>query len=150
MKKSKFYLLSGFLGLAITTLLVSNLAHAYQGRPDLVGIQLDPAKQQLMEEKRQVIEAERQAIEDSITNQDYNTWQEIIDSRPRITDYINQDNFAQFAEMHQLMKDGKFEEAQAIRDELGLPDRMGMGFGGGFRMGPHAGYHPDWSAETSK
>jgi len=129
MKKSKLYLLASFMGLIITTLVVSNMASAAQGEPR--GSNFDPDR--------------HNAIQTALENNDYEAWKETVDSRPRITDYINQDNFDKFAEMHQLMLNGDIEGAQAIRDELGLPD-MGMmakGFKRGFGMGSRAGGHGD-------
>ena len=53
------------------------------------------------------------------------------DSRPcichfgdkNITEYVNVDNFDQFVAMHNLMNNDQFEEARAIAEELGLPER---------------------------
>lgn len=81
----------------------------------------------------------RQAIE----NDDYSSWKEAVDSRPKITDYINESNFDKFVEMHNLMQEGKADEANAIREELGLPDH-GFGFGG-----PHGGMMRHGQDETS-
>ena len=93
----------------------------------------------MKEEKMAEKEEMKQVIEDG----DYNKWKEIMDSRPKITDYINEDNFDQFSKMHKLMDEGNFEEAKEIHDELGLPDKgmkgkgMHKGFGKGFGKGMH-------------
>lgn len=138
MKKSKFYLLSGFLGLVATTLIVSSLAsaHGFGGQFDRGNI--SPERQQAMEEARQEMEAYQGAIQTALDNGDYEAWKTAIDSHPRITNIINADNFGQFVQMHNYMQEGDFEAAQEIRDELGLENTgpmMGMGFGRGWKMG---------------
>ena len=130
MKKNKFYLLSGFLGLVITTLLVSSMASAGETTRKFQGKNFDSARYEAMEESRQ-------AMQTALDNSDYNAWKEIVDSRPKITDYVNQDNFAQFVQMHKDMQAGDFEAADAIRTELGIP--MGIGMGEGPHMGGHMG-----------
>lgn len=84
----------------------------------------------LSEEQKTEIQARHEQMEQAFQNNDYEAWKNIIESKPKINDTITEENFSQFAEMHQLMEDGKFEEAKAIRDELGL-----TGFGGGIGRG---------------
>ena len=96
----------------------------------------------MQEEKKQEMEKMQTAIEQG----DYTTWKEIIESQPKMTDYINEGNFAQFSEMHNLMKEGNMEEAQKIRDELELPDR-GMGMRG---MGMHGGMMGEFGGRQHK
>lgn len=94
----------------------------------------DEEKQEVMAEKEAIMEekkAEREEMEQALTDGDYAKWKEIIDSRPKITDYVNEGNFDRFAEMHKLMKEGDIEGARDIREELGLPDGMGKGMGRG-------------------
>lgn len=112
MKKNKFYLLTGFLGLIITTLAVSSLASAQEGfrgrffdKPD---------------------ESKHQAAEQAIEAQDYQAWVTAMGQDNPMTQNITADNFAEFVKMHQAMKDGDFETAQSIAQELGLP-KFGMG-----------------------
>jgi len=83
----------------------------------------------------EAMEVTHEAMQTAIDNGDYNAWKEIVDSRPKITDYVNQDNFDQFVQMHKDMQAGDFEAADAIRTELGIPDGLGMG------DGPHMGRH---------
>ncbi|MFA6307286.1 MAG: hypothetical protein WCS88_01140 [Patescibacteria group bacterium] len=136
MKKSKFYLLSGFLGLVITTLVVSSIASAHGLYGQSTGARnIDPERLATMEEHHQAMEQYHDAIQTAIENGDYNTWKEATDSIPRITDFINQDNFDQFVQMHKYMQEGDFEAAQTLKDELGLPELgMGMGMHKGFGM----------------
>jgi hypothetical protein len=53
----------------------------------------------------------------------------------RIAQVINESNFSQFAEAHRLAQEGKYDEADAIRQELGLRTRNGEKVGAGFRQG---------------
>ena len=72
----------------------------------------------------------RDQIFSAIESGDYQTWKNLMGDRGKITEVINESNFAKFAEMHQLMKDGKMEEAKKIGDELGLGNMKGR-FGRG-------------------
>lgn len=79
-----------------------------------------------------------EAMTKAFENLDYEAWKSIMQGKGRVTQIINKDNFAKFAEAHQLSLQGKTEEAQKIRQELGLGLRngsgkagCGMGFGSG-------------------
>jgi hypothetical protein len=61
-------------------------------------------------------------MEQIIENQNYEEWLEMVGERP-ITDYVTEENFSTFLEMIALRHEGNFEEADALRAELGLPDR---------------------------
>jgi hypothetical protein len=124
MKKNRFYLLAGVLGLFVTTLAVSSFASAYQGGPNVQGPGYDPVKHEAMVE--------------AIDGGDYQAWVELHQGRGRISEVITEDNFDQFTAMHGMMVDGDYEGANAIRDELGLPEK-GKQFSKGFRMGMRAG-----------
>jgi len=69
------------------------------------------------------------AIQEAIQNKDYNAWQELrqehtnqrLGKGAKWDEIINsQEKFEKFADMKQLMEEGKFEEAQVIRQELGF------------------------------
>ena len=66
---------------------------------------------------------------------DYNAWKELMGGRGRVSQVINEDNFARFAEAHRLALEGKTEEAAKIRQELGLGLQNGSGKGMGGRNG---------------
>ncbi|RJQ33573.1 hypothetical protein C4566_03445 [Candidatus Parcubacteria bacterium] len=123
MKKSKMYLLASFLGLIVTTLVVSNIASAAQGEP--TGPNFDPVR--------------HEAVQTALENNDYQAWKEAMNSQPRITDYVTEDNFDKFVEMHNLMLAGDREAAEQIRAELGLPGQ-GKGMMGGFKRGFGMGF----------
>lgn len=68
----------------------------------------------------------RQEAIEALENEDFDEWKEAIsqDGRePKVLETINEENFDKFVEMHKLMQDGETEEAEAIRAELGLPEK---------------------------
>lgn len=83
-------------------------------------------------------EEEHEAIEKAIEENDYNAWKELVGEKG-IANKITEENFAKFAEAHRLMEEGKTEEANAIRAELGL----GTGRGDKDGHGPKNGTRPD-------
>lgn len=116
------------LGLGTLTLLLGTTgvfagsALAYQGDPTVLGPNCSSERHEAME----------QALE---TN-NYEAWKNLMDGRGRVTQVINKDNFAKFAQIHELMEQGKIAEAQKIRQELGLGLRDGTGrMMGGMGMG---------------
>lgn len=77
------------------------------------------------------------AMEKAFNNNDFTAWQKLMTGRGRVTQVVNKDNFAKFAEIHKLTEAGKTVEAQKIRTELGLGlrDGKGQGMGQGRGMG---------------
>lgn len=72
--------------------------------------------------------AERhEAMTKAFENKDYNAWKSLMQGKGRVTQVVTEQNFARFAEMHKLMLDGKTDEANQIRQELGLGLRNRMG-----------------------
>jgi|GEM_PF-2243460 len=73
----------------------------------------------------------RAAVKAALDANDYDAWVKAESNNRILPDFlkvITKDNFAKFVSMHQLMKDGKKDEAKVIADELGL--KMGGGRGG--------------------
>ncbi|MBT6690997.1 hypothetical protein HOB10_01535 [Candidatus Parcubacteria bacterium] len=124
MKKNRFYLLAGVLGLFVTTLAVSSLASAYQGKPNFEGQKRDPIKHEAMVE--------------AIESGDYQTWADLHQDNGKMLEFITEDNFSQFATLHQLKQDGNYEEAKALWAEMDFPDKK-KGFRKGFHRGMRAG-----------
>lgn len=91
-------------------MLLTTSAWAYRGDPNVQGPNYSPERHQAM----------IQAFE----NNDYNAWKEQMAGKGRVTQVINQDNFARFAEAHRLTLEGKTDEAKQIRSELGLGMRQ--------------------------
>lgn len=72
-----------------------------------------------------------EAMEKAFEANDYEAWKSLMDGRGRVSQVINKDNFAKFAEAHELAEQGKTAEATQIRQELGLGMRDGSGGGNG-------------------
>jgi hypothetical protein len=65
------------------------------------------------------------------TSGNYSAWKAAMgDNKGRAASVVTEKNFDQFAQMHQLMADGKYEEAQKVRTELGLGQGRGGKSGG--------------------
>ncbi len=76
--------------------------------------------------------AERHAImTEAFENNDYNKWKEQMQGKGRVVEVINESNFSLFAQAHKLAEEGKIDEANKIRQELGLGlgGRKGNGSG---------------------
>lgn len=69
------------------------------------------------------------AMEQAFDSNDYEAWKNLMQNRGRVTQVVNKDNFAKFAQAHALAEDGKVEEATKIRQELGLGLQNGSGMG---------------------
>ena len=80
-------------------------------------------------------EVRHTAMEKAFENKDYNAWKTLMDGRGRATQVVNKDNFAKFAEAHELAEQEKTDEANKIRAELGLGLQNGSGMGQGMGMG---------------
>jgi hypothetical protein len=104
----------GTLALVFGTMGVfSGTALAYQGNPNIKG---------------PFYTAERHAaMEKAFEDKDFDAWKNLTQGRGRMTAVVNKDNFAKFAEAHELAEQGNFAEAQKIRAELGLGLRDGSG-----------------------
>ena len=92
-------------------------AFAYRGDPGVTGPNYSPERHEAM----------TQAFE----NNDYNAWKAQMQGKGRVTQVVNEGNFARFTEMHKLNLEGKTEEANQIKTELGLGLRDGSGSGTG-------------------
>jgi hypothetical protein len=117
--KNSTKLYSGLFAIAIVaiTIATTTSASAYRGDPSVKGPDYSVERHEAM----------TQAFE---TN-DYEAWKELMNGKGRVTQVINADNFARFAEAHELAEEGKLEESKAIRAELGLGLRDGSGQGQG-------------------
>ncbi|MBU1120320.1 MAG: hypothetical protein ABIE23_03180 [archaeon] len=74
----------------------------------------------------------RASVEQALEDGDYDAWVEAIESRPKITDLITEENFDSFVELHNARKSGDHETANALAEELGLNQMPMRGFGRGF------------------
>lgn len=117
--KTSTKLLSSLSAMAIlaVTIATTTSAFAYRGDPSVQGPNYSPERHESMTK--------------AFEKNDYEAWKALMTGRGRVTQVINSDNFARFAEAHQLSQEGKLEEAKAIRAELGLGLRDGKGSGQG-------------------
>lgn len=114
-------IIATFAVLAITVILGQGLlqdALAYRGDPNKIG--------------PNCTKEQHDAIQNALESKNYAEWKKLMEGRP-IVDKITEEDFAKFAQMHQLRVEGKFEEANKIRAELGL------GLGQGQKNGPRDG-----------
>ncbi len=75
-----------------------------------------------------------EAMTQAFANKDYNAWKALMNGKG-VARRITAENFARFAEAHQLSLEGKTAEAAAIRAELGLGQQNGGGMGRGNGQG---------------
>lgn len=116
MNKKTIVLTALVLTLAGLTLIPQS-AQAYKGDPNIKG---------------PYYSAERhEAMTKAFANKDYNAWKNLMQGRGRVTQVINEKNFAKFVEAHNLTLAGKINEANKIKAELGLGLRNGTGQGYG-------------------
>lgn len=116
---------SFLLGVAVLVMggavLVPQAALAYKGDPNTKG--------------PNYTEERHEAMEKAFENKDYNAWSKLMEGKGRVTQVINAQNFAKFAEAHELAEQGKTSEAKKIRTELGLGLQNGSGKGQGMGYG---------------
>lgn len=99
-------LLSGFV-------LVRTKVLAYQGDPSIKG--------------PYYTEERHQEMTSAFENNAYNSWKNLMNGRGRVSQVINEQNFSRFSEAHRLALEGKTDEANKIKQELGLGLRDGSG-----------------------
>jgi hypothetical protein len=116
MKKTTLGLGALALVLGITAVSAGSVL-AYQGDPTSKGPNYSVERHESMEK--------------AFENKDYNAWKNLMQGKGRVTQVVNEQNFAKFAEAHELMEQGKTVEAQKIRQELGLGQHNGTGRGMG-------------------
>jgi len=77
-----------------------------------------------------------EAMTKAFANKDYSAWKSLIgNNNGRVAQVVNQSNFGKFVEAHDLALQGKMDEANKIRTELGLGLRNGSGGGQGMGYG---------------
>lgn len=112
MKKSTWGF--GALALVIGTVGVfASSAMAYKGDPTVKGPNYSADR--------------HTAMEKAFENKDYDAWKNLMQGKGRVAQVVNKDNFAKFAEAHELAEQGNIVEAQKIRQELGLGMQNGSG-----------------------
>ncbi len=99
----------------------ANTASAYRGNPELSGPNCNSET--------------RSAVKLALENNDFQSWKNLISENNRVTQFVTEENFSKFSEMHKLMSSGNFEKAKEIRTELGLGLKNGPGQKRGFGQG---------------
>ena len=117
MTSTKYQIGAAALGVIITTALVAGGAYAYQGDFSKKGPGYSPER--------------HEAMEAAFTANDYAAWKELMPGKGRVTRTITEENFSTFAQIHNLVEEGKLEEAKALKAELGLGMRDGQGMKSG-------------------
>jgi hypothetical protein len=112
MKKAIFGITALILA-AVAVTAISGQVLAYKGDPNVKGPNYTPER--------------HDAMEKAFDNNDYNAWKNLMQGKGRVTQVINEGNFAKFAQAHKLAEEGKTAEAAKIRQELGLGNGTGMG-----------------------
>jgi hypothetical protein len=129
--KNKYIALGAIIALGIAgAIAISQGALAYRGNSDQTGPNYSPERHAEMQK--------------AFENKDYNTWKELMNGRGRVTQVVNEQNFPRFAEMHKLMLEKKYDEANQIRKELGLRQGNGQGRGSGKGMKQGGGRGTDF------
>lgn len=111
---NKLFLSAGVFALLLGTIgVTTNTAFAYKGDPSVKGPNYSVER--------------HKAIEKAFENKDYASWKQLMKDKGRVAQLITKENFDAFIKSHELAEQGKFEEAQKIRQELGLPMQNGRG-----------------------
>jgi len=118
MKTNKKTLIGASALVAVILSGAYSLASAYQGDYTKKGPNYSDERHEIMEK--------------AFAETDYNTWKNQMNNRGRVVEVINAENFSKFAEAHKLAEEGKYEEADQIRKELGLRTRNGERVGAGY------------------
>ena len=114
---TKTKILTGLSLLTLTGLMIVPVTNAYRGDPNVQGPNYAVERHAEM----------TQAFE----NNDYDAWKAQMQDRGRVTQAVNEGNFARFAKARSLAQEGKLDEAKQIRQELGLGLQNGSGNGSG-------------------
>ena len=90
---TKTKILTGLSLLTLTGLMIVPVAGAYRGDPNVQGPNYT---------------AERhEAMTNAFENNNYNEWKNQMQGQGRVTEVVNEGNFAKFAEAHKLMLEGE-------------------------------------------
>ncbi len=112
MNKTAIGLGSLVLALGVVGVFASD-ALAYRGDASVKGPRYSPER--------------HEAMTKAFEKNDYAAWKNL--AQGRAAQVVTEQNFAKFAQAHALALEGKTDEAQKIRQELGLGMRDGSGAG---------------------
>lgn len=98
--------------------LMPQAVFAYQGNPAVKGPNYTQER--------------HEAMTKAFATGDYNAWKTLMNGKGRVTQVVTAQNFSKFAQAHTLALEGKKDEANKIRAELGLGTHTGAGAGMGY------------------
>lgn len=104
MNKKKTIILA-VAGAVITTAIVAGTASAFGTKSSIA---------------KKFFSDKRGDIQQAIEQGDYSAWQEAVADRFD-ADLITEENFNKFVELYRLKKEGKYDEAKKIYDDMDLP-----------------------------
>lgn len=116
--KKNIIAISALAVIVVLGLVAVSSVSAYQGNPNVKG--------------PNYIAEKHDAMKKAFTSNDYNAWKNLMQGRGRVAQVVTKENFAKFAEAHNLALQGKISEANVIREELGLGLKDGNGQRGAF------------------
>lgn len=125
MKNNKKMLIGALTLVGVASAGAYSVASAYQGDYSKKG----PAYS----------EERHTTMTEAFNNNDYNGWKTQMEGRGRVTEVVNEGNFAKFAEARKLGTAGDTAGADAIRAELGLRTSNGEKGGHGYGKGQGKG-----------
>jgi len=67
---------------------------------------------------------DRDAMEAAMESGDYDTWKSLVTAKA--DQFASEENFNNLKQIHDLMKEGKTEEADQLREDLGMPGKGKM------------------------
>ncbi len=73
--------------------------------------------------QQQAIQTKNAAISQAIVNNDYNTWSSLV-TDPKLKAQVNASNFNSFAQAYRLLEQGKLDEADVIKQQIGLKQAL--------------------------
>ena len=141
---SKNKIIVGAAGLTAIIAVIGLAASSYATGGRGMGIGFGPnfspqdneARQEMMEKAK----TERETLEKALENNDYPAWKTLMEAKKnemakKVDEFlakINEDTFAKLVEINKLVAEGKYDEANKLRQELGT--NFGLGFGRGWGM----------------
>ena len=137
---NKKIIFGGLLGLAIMAGTITT-AYAHESGNAAGKQNLSDKNYEARQERREAMQANRGVIGEFVENNDYTGWEKLMQEKVQIlqerarnfSEKINQGNFDQRVQIHELMREGKHEEAYELKEELGIGAGHGMRGGMGSR-----------------
>jgi len=138
MNKNKYYLVTGLIGLLVTTAAVASISSASFGEK----YEKKEMHNQEMTEKKTMQMENRGEMKSVFENNDYNTWAEMMNEKvdsfclkaEEMRGNITEENFDKMVQAHQLIQNGEKDEAMALMKEAGFGGD-GYGYGSGLKGG---------------